>query len=478
MIPMIDGTYDGMEWGEADRTADHATVAMNAERDILVAFHSTRADIEDSVGTHQGFHEPLKQVELAFFRYDSQDDEWDLTAQKLIGSTVHDPRFSNEQEYVRCERPDVIAAGSRFFVVWTRRYDRDQPGDEEEPAVLECAWVEWNSSTSTLDIHNGGLADGLGYPLDTDYWVRECAGVPDAVLFDVDSTSSTVGVVYPHQTDFGDALDGNDNERRCELRLIVTSLTHSSHTIPTPDAPYALVDDINFDGPTAPSGEVAAGLILPDLARAQPDSVTGAFRFWLAYEEQNFPLTGTVPDGRIRLGLIEQTATGWGPLGTHTFGLASAPYARRRPNLASHPEDAGGLDVVSIAFSKTNTTGNDDVVHQEWLFDADDGLTQVITQPVHAFENTTDHHTRPVPLHGRTTPLVRRLYIVNSTDKELLEYDVDSDDTTVRRTTTENLGRPAVAYRAGSGSVPDDVALTWEETGEAAEYARIWLRVD
>lgn len=240
-----------------------------------------------------------------------------------------------------------------------------------------------------------------------------------------------------------------------------------------------MVSGIDFYGPTAPQGQDAAGFILPDCARALPDPITGVFRFWLAYEEQFQPISGTIPDGRIRLCMVEQDATGsgWGALAVHTFGSSSSPHYRRRPNLSSFPEDANGLDLVSIAFGKSTTTNNDDVVHQEWVYDPDAGLSQVEAQPANVFENTSDDHTRPIPLHGRSSPLVRRLYVVSKeSPDELLEYDVDSDDLSVKSSTSESLGRPAVAYWTELSSVPDEIVLTWEEQASGVTYTRIWIQ--
>lgn len=480
-IPLLSDTSGGW-WGEDDRTADHAAVAINSSRDILVAYHTTRTDILNGYAP-PSFHEPLKQVEIAFFEYDSTNDQWDLKAQKLIGSTEHNPLTSFEQDAVRCERPDVIAVGDRFFVVWTRRYDRNMDGYQMEPAVLECAWVNWTGAA--LEIHTDGQLDGQGFILDDDYTVRECAGVPDAVLLDLGSSSSTVGVVYPHQTDIGDVdpadwISQGDNDRLCDLRLVLTSID-SSNQIPDPDAPVAIVSDIVFDGDTAPMGQETAGIILPDCARGQRDPSSMAFRFWLAYEEQNPPPgSGNVPDGRIKLGLWEQLSTGvWDTLVTLNIGSASNPYVRHRVGLSSHPEDANGLEFVSMTFGKTNTANNDDVVHDEWGFDPDTGLSKV-TRPVgHVFENNGDDHKRPAILHGRTNPLVRLLFVDRNEDpSQILEYDIGEDSLSVKCGSDISLGRAAVAYWAGSGSTPDDVVLTWEERQDGVSYERIWIRVD
>jgi len=483
-IPLRDGVEPGtlVDWGRLDRAADHATVAINSDHDILVAYHSTRTDLANEPG-QPAFSEPLKQVEIAIFKYDSLTDSWNLFQSELLGSVLHDPLNSAYQEKVRCERPDVIAVGNRFFVVWTRRYDRNMPGFELEPAVLECAWIQWNGSS--YSIYNNSGPHGKGVNLDLDYKVRECAGVPDAVLLDPGSatTDPTVGVVYPHQTNIGDVdpvtfQPPGDNTRLCDLRLIITSLT-SANVIPPPAAPVALVSNIQFNGATAPLGMESAGLILPDCAPGQRDPVTLAYRFWLVYEEQ-FQVPGSqVPDGRIRLQLWEQTAGTWGTLATHTFGQGSAFFVRRRPNLSAHPETASGMDLVSIAFSKSNSVGNGDVVYEEWRFDPVMGLYKVIWTPGLGYDNTGDDDIRPIPLHGRTTPLVRRVLVDrNGAPCQILQYDLDMDSILVKRSSTNGLGRPAVAYRAGSGSVPDDMALAWEEKSAGLAYFRIWLRVD
>jgi len=112
--------------GPPNRNYDHATVAMNSERDIVVAFHSTLSST-------------LKQVEIAAYQH-QPGDTWTYLGTEIVGSTGFDPLqlSSNPQnpDPVKCERPDVVAVGDRFFVVWTRRY-QGFAGYTNEPAVLE-----------------------------------------------------------------------------------------------------------------------------------------------------------------------------------------------------------------------------------------------------------------------------------------------------------------------------------------------------
>ena len=120
--------------GLPGRTSDHATVAMNSNRDIVVAFHSDRNDIALE----------MKQVEVAFYEF-MNNDTWEHRETKIVGCVGYSPITAIQQTNVKCERPDIVAVDDLFFVVWTRRYVED-PADpiesENEPAVLECAWIE------------------------------------------------------------------------------------------------------------------------------------------------------------------------------------------------------------------------------------------------------------------------------------------------------------------------------------------------
>ncbi len=196
----------GGPWGPDDRQADHATVAILPNLDVLVAWHGLRKDLEVQYGYD------LRQVEIGYLRYDSIPERWTLSESRLLGDVFWDV-LSYNANAVKCERPDAIAVGGDwFFVVWTRRYDRSLQGLEEEPAVLECAWVRWDSAAGQLQVVDSG-APGQGYLLDSNYHVRECAGVPDAFVLKSSGPPYEVGVVYPHQTDFGDGLGNDDGTR-------------------------------------------------------------------------------------------------------------------------------------------------------------------------------------------------------------------------------------------------------------------------
>jgi hypothetical protein len=472
----------GGNWGPQDRTADHATVANNARGDIAVAYHTSRTDVAG--------HPPLKQVEVAIFLYDSTQDEWLLQTIELTGSIHFDPLTSIQQEKVKCERPDVIAVGEHFFVVWTRRYDGSLQGQREEPAVLECCWLRWNSSTLQYDVLNDSSTfpypAGWGYALDSNYHVRECAGVPDAVLLDPgDATHDpTVGVVYAHQKDFGDdpnSVPPLDGTRLFDLRLVTCSLGANGVLSSTPAT--HLISDVVFDGASSAMGD-SAGLIVPDCAPMPiPLPVPGnprLYRIWLTDEEQFVTPAGAL-DGRIRLRVCEGTAGGtWGPLATHTFGSAANPLIRRRPNVAAYFEDAPPITSASIAFNRM-VNSNADLVHEEWKWDEDDGLSKVSTWPAGSgyVSEPLVHEYRPVPRHGRWSPLRRRVYFERVANPCTIEaYDVATNTLSVKGSSVDGLGRPAVAYRYDAVAAREDYALTWEQYEPGAVLQRIWLRVE
>lgn len=472
----------GGDWGPSDRTADHATVAINSRGDVAVAYHTSRTDIAG--------HPAMKQVEVGVFRYDSVNDQWDLLSLNLVGSIHFDPLNSLYQDKVKTERPDVIAVGENFFLVWTRRYEANNIAEFSQRAVLECSWLRWNSATLQYDVLNDSSTfqypAGWGYALDSNYHVRECAGVPDAVLLDPgDATHDpTVGVVYAHQKNFGDdpnSVPPLDGTRLFDLRFVTCSLSTTGILSSTPATD--LISDVVFDGASSAMGD-SAGLIVPDGAPMPiPLPVPGnprLYRIWLTYEEQFVTPSGAL-DGRIRLRVCEGTAGGaWGALATHTFGSAANPLIRRRPNVASYFADAPPITSASIAFNRI-VNANADVVHEEWKWDEDDGLSKVSTWPAGSgyVSEPLVHEYRPVPLHGRWSPLRRRVYFERVANPCTIEaYDVATNTLSVKGSSVDGLGRPAVAYRYDAVAAREDYALTWEQYEPGAVLQRIWLRVE
>ena len=454
-IPLLGGVSNP-SWGAIARDADHATVAMNESGHVLVAYHSTRSD----------FTPALKQVELAFFEYDSVLDEWSLEEQLLIGDVGPSPLFAQYlQNDVKCERPDVIAVGDKFFVVWTRRYDRTT--NWQEPAVLECAWLDWNGTS--LDVF-GMNVSGAGFLLDADYKIRECAGVPDAVVLNQPSGGDpTVGIIYPRQTDFSYDPGGGtpDDTRLFELAMVTCSIDSANQV--TSQLPFTLPNTVVYDG----SDGGAAGLVLPDLA---PSSEENAF--WLTYEGQQ--LVGPDTMGIVRLEYWSLNGTGV-PEFAKTFKttMATGTVIRRRPMISSLPGN-GSVEMVSIAFNKTSPGADSDVIYEQWQYDTD-SFQKVPVPFGHEFNNTAFNEGKPAPLHGPQTPYTRRCYFKKSNTGGSADgvyfYDLNSNTETVVAP-SDTAARPAVSFGQPNGT--DSIAVSWEDDlyFHVQLYKRIVLRVD
>lgn len=454
-IPLLGGMTNP-SWGAIARDADHATVAMNDSGHVMVAYHSTRVD----------YSPDLRQVELAFFEYDSTLDEWSLEEQVLIGDVDPSPLISlYNQSDVKCERPDVIAVGEKFFVVWTRRYDRSV--DWREPAVLECAWLDWDGTD--LNIH-GMVLGGAGHMLDQDYKVRECAGVPDAVVLKQPTGGDpTVGVVYPRQTEFSyDPATGLEGEKRIfELAMVTCSIDAQDQV--TSSTPTFLASQVAYEG----SDGGAAGLVLPDLAPSSEEN-----SFWLAYEGQL--IVGPSLVGIVSLEYWNLNGTGV-PEFVKTFKtpMPSGIVIRRRPMLSSLP-GTDPVEMVSIAFNEAAPGTDSDVVYEQWQYDT--SSFQKVPVPLgHEFNNTAFDEGKPFPLHGPKTPYTRRCYFKRSgtggSADGLYYYDLDTNTESVVAP-SDDAARPAVSYGKPNGQ--DTVAVTWEDKlyFHINWYKRIVLRVD
>jgi hypothetical protein len=416
--------------------ADHATVAVNNNLDIAIAYHERVSN-----QTH------LKQVKVAYYRWDSNNLNWNYASTSVVGSTNHRPlNFSSDP---KCERPDIVAVGDYFFVTWTRRYEQEL----RHPATLECSFLKYENSAVT--IINGNNSPGLGYQIDADglngndFHVKECAGVVDAFVID-DTTSSsthTVGVVYPHQVNF------ESNTRSFDLRIASVSINTLNDTIVS-TLPTDLITSIRFEGDTHGS----VGLILPDAVRGKSPG-----EFWLSYESQ---LRETDVDietlqGKIRLGYVKKNLVGggWSPVATHTYGTNNLAILRR-PMLANHSNNPAN---VSIAFS----SGPDgkDVDYQQWSI-VNDNLVGVTPANGHQFNNSSLNEKRPIPFHAFG---YRRCYF--SRDGEILYYDLSTDAETVVHSSAD-AERPAVAI--GRQGINYYIVSTWEQ----GSPTRIWINIE
>lgn len=504
-VPLATSDYGGSGIGSTTRGADHATVAMNDKRDIVVAYHAER--------TGTGFG-GLKQVEIAYYEYQliAGADTWVHLDTILLGSIDFNP-LGFPQLKTRCERPDVVAVRDKFFVVWTRRYEDSlgYPQQDSGPAIIECAWVEKASSQQTYKVQTyPDFQDplnpnkGLGFELDShlpsggyDLFAKECLGVADAVPL-LDSGKYKVAVAYPHQTDF--SSPGNLN-RKFKKRLVTCKLDLSN-----PSSPQVMIDNpvtelqqsIVFNGDTSPGPTPSAGLILPDLA---PSSLENSF--WLAYEGQTENASG-YPNGRIRLEywtLEDATNNTWvSTYGTTYKGAAnSKAYVRRRPNISSYPPSSspGGEQMVSLVFNRRATDPSipdqtAQVIYTEAIWQNGSSTPPPPPMVVGWTNLPSNHDGKPTVVRGRDSPYIRRCFadrdpVAPPPPSSLCEILSFNDITQVYSTidsitvppASGAIGRPAADYHYESTApIPDYIPVTWEKKINSNDPLKIWLGVE
>jgi hypothetical protein len=411
--------------------ADHATVAINDIDDILIAYHANTVNSGE------------KQVEVAHYKLDPISGVLTHTSTEVIGGVGQDPLGLGG--LIKCERPDVIAVGDMFFVTWTRIYDA-----VNKPSVLECAWIKYDV-TNGLQVYSGQTSTGLGYALDSDFDVQECAGVADAFVVSESGGILSAGVVYSHQTKMSDpGGTPPDLTRRFDMRLALSEFNINQNTL-SAVAPETIISNIRFDGDTGNS----AALILPDAVRG-----VAADEFWLTYEAQIE--SGSAVQGKVRLSYVKKNIVGnsWAPQATYVFGTTTAQVLRR-PMLFNHKDTPRN---VSIAFSLPLSPTTLDVHFSSWAYHSPGFLSQELVS--NQFNNVSNEN-RPIPLNATG---YKRCYFKRS--GQILYYDQDTDqDVGVSSSSGGDAFRPAVAmYR---GATDDYIATTWEE----GSPARVWVLV-
>jgi len=454
--------------GPANRNYDHATVAMNSDRDIIVAFHST-------------INSSLKQVEIACYEY-QPGDTWNYMGTEIVGGTGHDPLQLVSPDSVKCERPDVVAVGDRFFVVWTRRY-QGVTNHLNEPAVLECAWVDL--SGGSIAIKRNAMPQGQGVELDAhdlslgsthDFWVRECGGVPDAVPLNDPNNPYSVAVVYPHQKQF--SIPQQSEDRTFELRVVTCVYDDALGSV-TPGSVELLVPTIQFNGQSSPNpGASSGGLILPEVA---PSLQEGAF--WLAAERQIEVGTPVAIEGKIYLGYWKWEADVWTEKASRTYqtGTTGLTYYRRRPMISAYPE-LGQSPTVGLAFNKIDVSGatpNIDVIYKQVTYDPTGGFNNVLAFPHWPNSTGVDDH-KPASVMGRVAASLAVAYAGRTPGQGGASSDLINNNGIVIDTSPHiTNSRPGLAYQYYSGATdPDYVAVCWEKTMTQNGQLVVWLGVE
>ncbi|TAH37136.1 MAG: hypothetical protein EYC70_09145 [Planctomycetota bacterium] len=489
-LPVASGPYP------LGREADHATVAINSNNDILAVFHTDLAANQ-------------KQVEVVYWRYvnGSSPETWTTVftppqysdTVMVVGDSDPNPILDSGTR--KCERPAVVAVDEYFCVVWSRTYTKTGPANDL--SLVECAWIKWDPQAGVPGIQNGApviiglgpnkegfqlLPNNLTTGLPDPIQVEECSGVADVTGLGFDATTNTwrVMVAYVHQTQFGGTNPSNGNgERRFEMRFVECGLNPSSLAVSRFDVDYT-ISGIKFNGYNKldASGSLeldTGGLILPELARGASMNT-----LFLTFEEQwESPPPASDPfDGRIRLGVLVRTP---GTAVTLTLdalaSYISPARTRRRSQLSSNDTNS-----VTFAFTEGDTPLDDgDLVVEEWGYVNGNLARRPYIDAPFSFMTSSSDDLRPVTVHGASNPDFRRCYFerVNATTCEILEFNPLTPEGTgnprviVSSPATEPLGRPATDYlynSTTSAGAPHYVPLTYQKTVPVLGKQRVFIR--
>ncbi len=414
--------------------ADHATVALNANGDAFVTWHA-----RSSFG---GPH----QVEGVLVRRGT-GMSWEIPAPTdtiLLG----DPSLALLSPFEECTKPDVIALGDDFLVVWPRNAPFSGYSQLEAALVVVPP-----AGPPVVD----QPLPGQGWTVDANLVGGDAGVMPN--LSAREAFPGTAAVVYAHETFAQAAL------REYEVRATTLDFSVSPPVI---GAPAAVANGVPVDNTTwGPAG----GRVLPDLVEDDHGY------FVLAYESFELAVHHGLPtdEGHIVIQRLQESGGAWSVLETHLMSGLSLQDRQRRPSLATSRAD--NENTVSISWFEQGNGFLDDIDTRygeiEFL-----GGSQVgtVAQFNYVFPNLPKRdHSLSVPLHspGFRTVLCSRWYsfmtgvVAFSAQPSLPERPLPNQPSWSWRPAADllEIGAPgtrdsrliAVSYEADSLTTPYDV---------------------
>ncbi len=348
---------------------DHATVAMNRRGDVLVAFNT--ATMVAGV--------PTKQVEAVFVPRTGAG-RWRIPAASQV-RLLGDPALDLLGTTDRCDKPDVVAVGEDFLVVWPRT----QVNHPELPARLELAVVRVGAGgVITVDAPQ----PGEGWLADPSFLAGEAGAMPDLAWTAVDPAQP--GVARPGAAVVVYARREYKNGNVENFDLVATAID-AAGSPPTFNSPALLAQHIPVDTTNGYPG-IGGGRVLPDVVQ---DDAGGLV---VAYESFALAMRGTATDeGRIHVRRFEALpGGGFTETGALELQAGAADQRHRRPNLMSSWFD--GSDTVGIAWPQMAPDGSSSRAHHGVIELLPGGGMQFTDSQVP--DHPSFEEGRPVPLHG------------------------------------------------------------------------------
>jgi len=355
--------------------ADHATVAINSNGDLFVAWHCQVV--------YAGQH----QVEGVLMRRNSALS-WD-PPQPADVMLLGDPSLAVFSAAEECTKPDVVAVGTDFIVTWPRN----------EP---HSGWSQLETAMVLVPPSGPAVVDsqqpGLGWLVDPLVVGGDAGLMPD--LCARAALPGTAAVAYAHET-FAQA-----DLREYDLRATTIDFNSSPPVI----APIAvLATGIPIDNTAfAPVG----GRVVPDIVEDDFGHLV------IAYEHHEIAVHNGLPsdEGHVVVKRVAENAGVWTELEQERYEGKFLEHRQRRPNLATSHTDLG--NTVSIAWIEQGLNLFADLETRygelEFLGGAGPGTVTITNIP---FPNLSNRdHAHPVPIHARTfrTLLSSRWYSLNT----------------------------------------------------------------
>lgn len=357
---------------DLDSISDHATVAINDSKDIYVVWHT-----EFDPGTTNQF-----LVEGILIPYNSTTGDWTISTEDadfhhILGDHQANV-FSHGTDKESCKKPDVVAVGDNFIVVWSR-HDLDA---NPSPSRLECAFIEVTGGVITaINGETTSEYSGVGDLIDGNIEQGLAGIMPDLVALDVD----IAGVVYAHET------DDNTTYRDYTIRFAAMDYGTGSLDILTLQD---LVEDVHLDNVGgSPGTPMVGGNITPDVVLNDDGDLIIAFSSYSGVARPGISTAaGHIWAYRFAFDAMSEPACE--EIDHSSFNHSVSGAAMRRPNLAVSQSD---LNKVTLTWIDTDSSNANDP-YQIRVREADFSIssTYYSTNDTHA---TDKPDGQPVPLN-------------------------------------------------------------------------------
>lgn len=308
--------------------ADHATLAINDQGDVLVVWHSQTK----VAGV------PCRQVEGVLLPYQG-GLQWEVPAGSGV-LLLGDPALALVDTVDTCTKPDVVSVGTNFMVTWPRGQAVGSGPDRLEVVMVE--------------VLPGGIASvlapspGEGYVADSNFEKGSGGGMPDLARVGANTGALDRALIaYGHES-----FASGGGEFEFDLRLVHVDFSAGS---PVFDGPHDLVTAVPVDD--FPNGGPGGGKLVPDIVEHKNKRYVVAYESYFRAGHQG----AVTKEGWMNVMNFQfQTGSGITHLDDARYNAFDPSHRQRRPNLATSLVD-GDDGSVSLSWMEFPDGGVGDV---------------------------------------------------------------------------------------------------------------------